>query len=70
MEKFQEAIAFACRHCGIEKFHEEQIECIRQFFSGKNIFCSAPKGFGKSLIYQSLILCMNLAPESLPTRQS
>ena len=76
MEKFQEAVAFACRYFEIEKFHEEQIECIRQFFSGKNIFCSAPTGFGKSLIYQSLPLIHDFVVyescplESLPTRQS
>ena len=56
MEKFDEAVKFACKHFGIERLYDEQLECVRQFFLEKNVFCSVPTGFGKSLIYQVLPL--------------
>ena len=55
-QEFQNALKMACSfflHDGLyDKLHEEQVMALRQFFSGKDIFFSAPTGFGKSIIYQ------------------
>ena len=41
---------------GGANLHEDQKEALRQFFSGKELYFSAPTGYGKSLIFQSVPL--------------
>ena len=38
----------------IEEFRQEQIDLIRKFCNRRNIFFSAPTGYGKSIVYQSI----------------
>ena len=38
----------------VDHLYEDQIRLIKAFVDGKNIFFSAPTGYGKSIVYQSL----------------
>ena len=38
----------------------EQQEAIKAFFKGKNVFVNLPTGFGKSLIFQSLPIVVDI----------
>eukprot|EP00794_Sanderia_malayensis_P012398 gene12398-13678_t len=53
-EKFQEGIANVCQFFGVANMYEDQITVLRKFFKGQNVYFSAPTGYGKSLIFQSI----------------
>ena len=38
----------------IHELYQDQIQLIRAFCEGKNIFFNAPTGYGKSIVFQSL----------------
>ena len=45
------AIEEVSKHIGI-RLKEKQLEAIKHFCSGKDVFVSLPTGYGKSLIYE------------------
>ena len=51
---FQEALFTVKSLFHIERVKPEQEFLIRSFFKGKNIYFSAPTGFGKSFVFQAL----------------
>ena len=51
---FEYALGFLCSIFKIEKLHKEQLNCMKAFFRGKDVYLSARTGYGKSLVYQSL----------------
>ena len=40
----------------VPDLHPEQRKAIRSFFQGNNVFVNLPTGFGKSLIFQCLLI--------------
>ena len=57
---FDEAIEFVCGMFQIPRLFDDQKQCIQAFFENKNVFFSAPTGYGKSLIFQSLPIIADL----------
>ena len=53
-EEFHEGICMVCSYFSVEGLRREQITVLRNFFQGKNVYFSAPTGFGKSLIFQAI----------------
>ena len=48
-----------CSYFSVEGLRPEQITVLRNFFQGKNMYFSAPTGFGKSLIFQAIPLVVD-----------
>ena len=55
-EEFREGIRMVCSYFNVEELRREQTTVLRNFFQGKNVYFSAPTGFGKSLIFQAIPL--------------
>lgn len=51
-EPFESALKIVCCFFGVDNLHEEQINALKNFFLGKNIFFSAGTGYGKSMVFQ------------------
>ncbi|XP_028419127.1 uncharacterized protein LOC114544809 [Dendronephthya gigantea] len=51
---FEEALDFIKHVFHINELYHEQIQLIKSFCKGKNIFFNAPTGYGKSIVFQSL----------------
>ncbi|XP_038063037.1 uncharacterized protein LOC119733729 [Patiria miniata] len=51
-DRVDDAIDFAARKLGLDKFKSQQVNALRQFAQGNDIFINLPTGFGKSLIFQ------------------
>jgi hypothetical protein len=65
-EHFSEAIRIVCCFFQVESLHREQIEALKAFFLGKNIFFSAGTGYGiKSLVFQAVPLLADLLDEQV-----
>ena len=56
LEKINEAFNLVCHFFDIPNLHEDQKEALRQFFSGKELYFSAPTGYGMSLTLRSVPL--------------
>ena len=52
----EEAIETARNTLGFNTLKEKQIEAIKAFLSGKDVFTSLPTGYGKSIIYGILLV--------------
>ena len=50
-ERFKEGLQLVKVYFGVENLFEDQVKALRCFFQGKNIYFSAPTGYGKSLIF-------------------
>ena len=50
-ERFKEGLEFVKKYYRIENMFEDQVKALRCFFQGKNLYFSAPTGYGKSLIF-------------------
>ena len=59
-EHFEDGLRILCRLFNVENLHREQLECVKAFFQGKDVYLSARTGYGKSLVYQSLPLLHDL----------
>ena len=53
--EFREALRMVCHYFNVEELFAEQVK-ILSFFQGKNVYFSAPTGYGKSLIFQAISL--------------
>eukprot|EP00794_Sanderia_malayensis_P004964 gene4964-5610_t len=60
LEMLDEAVKMACYFFQIEKLLPDQLSAIKAFVTGKNIYFSAPTGYGKSLIFQTLPLIFDV----------
>ena len=50
-----EAVAAESAHLlGFEKLKEKQVEAVKAFIGGSDVFVSLPTGYGKSVIYAVL----------------
>ena len=56
----EEAIETARNILGFNPLKVKQIDAIKAFLSGKDVFVSLPTGYGKSIIYGILPLVFNL----------
>ena len=54
------AIKTAAERLGFKRLKEKQVEAIKAFISGKDVFVSLPTACGKSLIYGILPLVFNI----------
>ncbi|XP_028404789.1 mediator of RNA polymerase II transcription subunit 34-like [Dendronephthya gigantea] len=64
-EHFSEAIRIVCCFFQVESLHREQVEALKAFLLGKNIFFSAGTGYGKSLVFQAVPLLADLLEEQV-----
>lgn len=55
-ECFQEAVRLVCNFFRVENLFEEQVEAIKAFFRGNDVFFCASTGYGKSIVFQSIPL--------------
>ena len=62
-QDFQNSLRVLCCFFQIEQIHEEQLQCIKAFYSGKDVYLSTMTGYGKSFVYQSLPLLHDLLIE-------
>ena len=46
------AVDHGFRRLGYERIKTEQLDAVESLLSGKDVFLSAPIGFGKSLVYR------------------
>ena len=51
---FQEVVLRAVQRLGFADPRPQQMEAIKSFTQGKDVFVSLPTGYGKSLIYSVL----------------
>ena len=50
----REIIVESGKKLGFDKLKDKQIEAVRHFIEGKDVFVSLPTGYGKSIIYALL----------------
>ena len=55
-DAFYKTCQTVCYYFKVEKLLKEQITVLKNFLKGNNAYFSAPTGFGKSLIFQSIPL--------------
>jgi len=65
-EDIEAAIAAAFRQLGYPLVKGEELEAMREFKKGQDVFVSIPTGSGKSLCYG----CLPLVPDTLHARGS
>ncbi len=53
-ERFEEGVKQVCRIFNVECLRSEQETILRKFFQDRNVYFSAPTGYGKSLFFQSI----------------
>ena len=54
--EFREDLQMVCHYFNVDELFAEQLKILRSFFQGKNMYFSAPTGYGKSLIFQAIPL--------------
>ncbi len=59
------ALRSTCLFFEIEALMPDQIKAVKAFLSGKNIYFSAPTGYGKSLIFQCLTLIRDVMRDEI-----
>ena len=52
--RLEAAIQESGRRLGYAKLKKEQVEAVKCFMNGNDVFVSLPTGFGKSIIYALL----------------
>eukprot|EP00794_Sanderia_malayensis_P014495 gene14495-16002_t len=60
---FEKAFGFIKFHFDIDSLYEDQIKLIKAFYDHKNIFFNAPKGYGKSIVFQLLPWVLGIVQE-------
>ena len=65
IEAFDDAIKMTCCFFNVEALMPDQINTIRAFVSGKNLYFSTPTGYGKSLVFQCLPLIRDVMKDEL-----
>eukprot|EP00794_Sanderia_malayensis_P012406 gene12406-13690_t len=64
-ERLLDAFTFVKYFFNITKLLPDQESALREFFSGQNLYFSAPTGYGKSLIFQCLPLMADVLKDQL-----
>ena len=64
-EEFKSATDVVRYFFQVESLHKEQVQCIKAFFRGKDVYFSAGTGYGKSLVYQAIPLFHDLLIEQV-----
>ena len=59
-EEFKSATDIICHFFQVKSLHKEQLQCIKAFLRGKDVYFSAGTGYGKSLVYQAIPLFHDL----------
>ena len=65
LEDFDAAIRMCCSFLGIQEMYCEQRKILWEFFNGKNVYFSAYTGYGKSLIYQAILIISDILNDNL-----
>ena len=55
---FDKSVDAAARKFGVDSLKKQQVSAVRATLCGNSVFVSLPTGFGKSLIYQLLPICV------------
>ena len=64
-QAFIDAIHIVCGFFHVEELYSEQITAIKEFFLGRNVFFSAGTGYGKSLVFQAILLISDLLEDQV-----
>ena len=59
-EEFRSATDIICHFFQVKSLDKEQLQCIKAFLHGKDVYFSAGTGYGKSLAYQAIPLFHDL----------
>ena len=59
MEGIDAVIADSAKLLGFEKLKDKQMEAVKAFVSGLDVFVSLPTGYGKSVIYAVFPLALD-----------
>ena len=64
-ERIEDAFKYVRYFFDVKELMPDQQTAIRTFFSGRDIFFSAPTGYGKSLIFQCLPMIADILKDNL-----
>ena len=56
-DELSRSLHSAADKLGIENFREEQMDALKAFLRGQDVFVNLPTGFGKSAIFQAAPFC-------------
>ena len=59
-KEFKSATDIICHFFLVKSLHKEQLQCIKAFLHGKDVYFSAGTGYSKSLVYQAIPLFHDL----------
>ena len=57
---FEKATIEACNVFGIPALYDKQKEALENFFSGRDVFINLPTCYGKSLIFQAVLIMADI----------
>ena len=69
-ERFKDGLEFVKLFYRVANIFEDQEKALRCFFQGKNLYFSAPTGYGKSLIFQAIPLVADHLRDANPFTSS
>ena len=61
--KLKEAFDMVCHFFSVKELLPDQVTALTAFFSGKDLYFSAPTGYGKSLVSQCLPMIVDIFKE-------
>ena len=64
-EKIEDAFKYVLYFFNVKELMPDQQAAIRTFFSGRDVYFSAPTGYGKSLIFQCLPMIADILKDNL-----
>ena len=64
-ECFKDAVQQICLFLQVENLFEDQLNAIKSFLKGNNIYLCASTGYGKSIVFQSILLFFDILLDQL-----
>ena len=65
MPRFDEGVRHVCTFFNVPSLLQDQLKALKAFLSGRDVYFSAPTGFGKSLVFQALPLMYDVMKDNL-----
>jgi superfamily II DNA helicase RecQ len=60
---FDEAIRQVCYFFQVDRLYQDQLNAVKAFLKGNNVFLCANTGFGKSIVFQCIPLIIDILSE-------
>ena len=64
-DRFKEGVDFVKHLYQVDNLFEEQLRALQGFFQGKDLFFSAPTGYGKSLVFHAIPIVADFLMDKL-----